>query len=87
MDIVERLQGWAGDRETLSGERAVYLEAADEILRLRQALEAETEECAKVAENISRVKIDWPIHGLVEPHEPTRIGIASAIRSRKKTEG
>lgn len=48
----------------------------------KEAVAAEREECAKVAESITRVSIDWPVAGLVEPHEPTCRGIATAIRSR-----
>lgn len=99
MDIVERLEALLRSGDSIGGIARVYFSAkdvreiVDEILRLRQALAAEREECAKVAE-----KFDFVVPGKVVKNsfgkdvatltllsEPAIVhGIAAAIRSRKK---
>jgi ribosomal protein L7/L12 len=59
------------------------VEAVMESVVPSSALAAEREECAKVAEQIEWVEVEFPIEGVTRPNEPTRKSIAAAIRNRK----
>ncbi len=78
-DIVERLR--AGDYGPTYGPSGIELEAADEIERLRAALAAEREVCAKVAESHPyEAHMEVSSFEACAQHVVTEI--ASAIRAR-----
>ena len=89
-DIIERLNMAAHEPQRSSDVMAenkinagLLVDAAYEITRLRGRLSAALEDAAKVAEELTHVRIEWPISGNTRPHEQTQKAIASAIRSLK----
>lgn len=83
MTTADKYDDLAKTAGSAAGLKPEQLPGFAHILReLARSERAEQKEaCARVAESIERVPVDYPVTGLVDPHEPTRRGIAAAIRA------
>jgi len=84
MDIVERARADVLRSGTWADTGNLILEMADEIERLRAAIAAEREACAKIADEYDGAGMDASLHSQSGDAYTTRREIAAAIRNRSQ---